>query len=103
MSSCPFTNLLDPDLYVDGNHHDAMLEVREKGGSVVKIDDPITGVPYWAVQGRDEVDLICKQPLLFSSEEATAIPMEAAEGSLESAQAQQATAYCSQRFYPHHG
>ncbi len=84
MSSCPYTNLLDPDLYVHGNHHDAMLEVREKGGKVVKIDDPITGIPYWAIQGREEVDFICKQPLLFSSEEGTAIPMEAAEGSLES-------------------
>lgn len=83
MSSCPFTNLLDPDLFVNGNHHDAMLEVREQGGKVVKIDDPITGIPYWAIQGREEVDYICKNPLLFSSEEATAIPMEIDRGDLE--------------------
>lgn len=84
MSSCPYTNLLDPDLFVKGNHHEAMLEVREKGGKVVKIDDPITGIPYWAIQGREEVDFICKNPLLFSSEEGTAIPMEPEEGTLES-------------------
>ena len=84
MSSCPYTNLLDPDLFVKGNHHQAMLDVRQKGGNVVKIDDPITGVPYWAIQAREEVDYICKQPQLFSSEERTAIPMETDLGDIES-------------------
>jgi cytochrome P450 len=83
MSQCPFANLLDPDLYADGNHHDAMREIRENGGPVVKIDDPITGVPYWAIQGREEVDYICKNPMLFSSEALTAVPMEQGEEEME--------------------
>lgn len=84
MSSCPYTNLLDPDLYVSGNHHDAMQDIREHGGPVVKIDDPISGVPYWAIQGREEVDFICKNPLLFSSEARTAIPTEVDDADLAS-------------------
>ncbi|NIB38975.1 cytochrome P450 [Pseudomaricurvus alkylphenolicus] len=79
MSSCPYSNLLDPDLYVEGSHHETMRAVRDQGGPVVKLDDPITGVPYWAIQGRDEVDYICKNPQLFSSEAKTAVPMEQGE------------------------
>ncbi|NIB38944.1 cytochrome P450 [Pseudomaricurvus alkylphenolicus] len=82
MSQCPYHNLLDPDLYQQGNHHDIMLEVRKQGGAVVKIDDPITGVPYWAIQGRDEVDYICKNPQLFSSEIGSIAPMELDEEQL---------------------
>lgn len=76
MSQCPYANLLDPELYIDNKHHDVMKTIRDTGGPVVKIDDPITGVPYWAVQGREEVDYICKTPGLFSSQEKTAVPME---------------------------
>ncbi|MEE2652204.1 MAG: cytochrome P450 [Pseudomonadota bacterium] len=76
MSACPYANLLDPDLYVDGNHHEVMRDVRTKGGVVVKVDDPITGIPYWAVQGREEVDFVCKNPKLFSSAERGAMSME---------------------------
>ena len=74
MSGCPYSNLLDPKRYADGNHHVMMQEVREKGGNVVKIDDPITGVPYWAILGREEVDYICKNPQLFSNEALTSTP-----------------------------
>lgn len=76
MSNCPFTNLLDPDLYLTGDHHHVMKTIRDQGGPVVKIEDPITDVPYWAVQGRDEVDYICKNPKLFSSEQRGAFSME---------------------------
>lgn len=79
MSSCPYANLLDPGLYTDGSHHDVMMDIYKKGGPVVHIEDPITGVPYWAVQGREEVDYICKNPKIFSSKEGTAVPMEQGE------------------------
>lgn len=82
MSQCPYTNLLDPDLFARGDHHQAMLSVRQQAGPVVKIDDPITGVPYWAIQGRDEVDFICKNPQLFSSAAKSATPMESTEEEL---------------------
>ncbi|HEY9035436.1 MAG TPA: cytochrome P450 [Pseudomonadales bacterium] len=76
MSGCPYANLLDPDLYVDGKHHAIYADVRNRGGALVHIDDPLTGVPYWAVMKRDLADYICKNPLIFSSEAKTALPKE---------------------------
>jgi cholest-4-en-3-one 26-monooxygenase len=79
---CPFTNLLDPDLYVDGNHHAAIAHVRNTGGSLVHIDDPLSGVPYWAVLKRDLADYVCKTPLTYSSELGTALPKELDDASI---------------------
>jgi len=77
MSQCPYVNLLDPDLYHQGHHQNKLMELRKSADApIVRIDDPIDGIPYWAVIGRDEVDYICKHPELFSSEEKTAIPRE---------------------------
>lgn len=77
MSQCPYVNLLDPDLYHHGHHQNRLMELRKSADApIVRIDDPIDGIPYWAVIGRDEVDYICKHPELFSSEEKTAIPRE---------------------------
>lgn len=77
MSPCPYVNLLDPDLYQQGHHQSELMELRQSADApIVRIDDPIDGIPYWAVIGRDEVDYICKHPELFSSEEKTAIPRE---------------------------
>lgn len=77
MSQCPFANILDPDFYVEGNHQPRLAALREQADApIVKIDDPLTGVPYWAVMGRDEADFIAKHPLLFSSVEKTVIPTE---------------------------
>ncbi len=76
MTQCPYTNLLDPDFYAKGHHHEAMAEVRNKGGAVVKIDDPISGVPYWAIMQREEADFMCKNPQIFSSEARSAVPQE---------------------------
>lgn len=54
MSACPYANILDPDFYVTGNHQVKLQELREQaGGPIVKIDDPLTGIPYWAVMGRE--------------------------------------------------
>lgn len=79
MSQCPFKNILDPDIYVDGTHHAVFAEVREKSGGLAYIQDPITGVPYWAVLKRDIADYVCKNPLLFSSAAKTILPKEMPE------------------------
>lgn len=77
MSQCPYANLLDPDFYAEGHHHDKLWEMRQQADApVIKIDDPLSGVPYWAVLNREDADYICKNPGLFSSEERTAIPEE---------------------------
>ncbi|MCX2978618.1 cytochrome P450 [Candidatus Marimicrobium litorale] len=77
MSACPYANILDPDFYVTGNHQVKLQELRKQaGGPIVKIEDPLTGIPYWAVMGRTEADFIGKHPLIFSSEERTAVPTE---------------------------
>ncbi len=83
MSQCPYTNLLDPDLYRAGQHQRRLLELRQKADApIIKIDDPIDGIPYWAVIGRDEVDYICKHPELFSSAKKSAVPTEMSEEDL---------------------
>lgn len=77
MSQCPYANILDPDFYAGGNHQPRLAELRGQADApIVKIDDPLTGVPYWAVMGREEADFIAKNPLLFSSVEKTVLPTE---------------------------
>lgn len=75
MSQCPFANLVDPDTYAEGMPYQKLRELRD-AGPVVRIDDPITGVPYWAVTRQQELDYVSKNPALFSSAERTAFPME---------------------------
>lgn len=82
MSQCPFANLLDPDTYKDGMPYQSLREIRE-AGPVVKIDDPITGVPYWAVTRIEEMDFVSKNPKLFSSAARSAFPMEMDEFTVE--------------------
>lgn len=82
MTSCPYANLLDPDLYAQGNHHAVIAGIREQAGSLARIDDPLSGVPYWAVLRRELADRICKDPLLFSSEAKSVIPKEMTEENL---------------------
>ncbi|MEH6634564.1 MAG: cytochrome P450 [Halioglobus sp.] len=77
MSQCPYTNLLDPDLYAAGGHHLKLQELREQAdGPIIKIQDPLTGIPYWAILQREHVDYIAKNPALFSSEKRLTIPQE---------------------------
>ncbi|MDX1734665.1 MAG: cytochrome P450 [Halioglobus sp.] len=82
MSQCPFANLLDPDTYADGMPYQALHEIRE-AGPVVKMEDPLTGIPYWAVTRIEEMDYISKNPALFSSAARSAFPMEMDEGTLD--------------------
>ena len=75
MNQCPFANLLDPDTYAEGMPYDKLREIRE-AGPVVKLEDPITSVPYWAVTRIEEMDYVSKNPKLFSSAARSAFPME---------------------------
>lgn len=75
MSECPFANLLDPDTYAEGMPYDKLREIRE-AGPIVRIEDPITNVPYWLVTRREELDEISKNPAVFSSAARSAFPME---------------------------
>lgn len=76
MSQCPHLNLLDPDTYSRGMPYLTLADLRKHAGPVVKMDDPITGVPFWAVLGCEQIDFVSKNPKLFSSAEKTAFPME---------------------------
>ncbi|NQY02247.1 MAG: cytochrome P450 [Halieaceae bacterium] len=75
MSHCPFANLLDPDTYAGGMPYQQLKAVRDTG-PVVRMEDPLTGVPYWVVTRQAELDYVSKNPALFSSAERSAFPME---------------------------
>ena len=77
MAQCPYTNLLDPDLYAAGNHHPKLQEIRDQADApIIKIDDPLTGIPYWAVLEREHADYIAKTPAIFSSQKRLIVPTE---------------------------
>jgi cholest-4-en-3-one 26-monooxygenase len=77
MPQCPYTNLLDPDLYAAGNHHRKLQELREQADApIIKIEDPLMGVPYWAILERQHADYIAKNPAIFSSEKRLIVPTE---------------------------
>ncbi|MEH6607024.1 MAG: hypothetical protein V7711_15685, partial [Pseudomonadales bacterium] len=83
MSQCPFSNLLDPDTYANGMPYEELRRINREGGPVVKIEDPITGIPYWAITGQEEMDFISKKAKIFSSRERLAFPMEMDDGLIE--------------------
>lgn len=72
---CPFANLMDPALIANGMPNDRIKEIRD-AGAVVKIDDPITGVPFWAVTRKEAIDYVSSNNHLFSSRLRGAPPME---------------------------
>ncbi|MEP1469498.1 MAG: cytochrome P450 [Halieaceae bacterium] len=82
MSQCPFANLLDPDTYANGMPYQMLKDLRATG-PLVKMEDPLTGVPYWVVTQIAELDYVSKNPALFSSAEKSAFPMEADESLVE--------------------
>ncbi len=75
MSQCPHINLLSLDAYVGGMPYEELAKVRQQG-SMVYMDDPENGVPYWAVVKRDALDFVSQHPELFSSNLKGAFPME---------------------------
>ncbi len=82
MNQCPFANLLDPDTYAQGMPYEKLKEIRN-AGPIVKMEDPTTGIPYWAVTRQEAMDFISKNPKLFSSAERLAFPMELPDYTLE--------------------
>lgn len=75
MSSCPYANLLNPDTYARGMPYAELRAIRA-AGPLMKLDDPITGIPYWVVTRQAELDFVSKNPAIFSSAERSPFPME---------------------------
>jgi cytochrome P450 len=75
MSQCPFSNLVDPNTYAEGMPYEELKDMRAQG-AVIKMEDPITDVPYWAVVRQQEMDFVSKNPAIFSSAARSAFPME---------------------------
>ena len=75
MSECPFANLMDPTFADGGLDNEEIARIRAEGPAV-KIDDPITGIPFWAVTQQSAIDYVSKNNDLFSSQRRGAIPME---------------------------
>ncbi len=85
MSECPFAdfrNMIDPDTYAEGMPYDELAKIRASG-PIHYMDDPTMGIPYWLVTGREEIDTISKQPLVFSSEARSALADEYTEEEME--------------------
>lgn len=78
MSQCPFANfpnMIDPQTYAEGMPYEVLRDIRDSG-PIHWMDDSYQGVPYWLVTGRDEIDVISKNPTSFSSEVGTALAEE---------------------------
>jgi cholest-4-en-3-one 26-monooxygenase len=75
MSQCPFANLLNPDTYAEGMPYEELRRIRA-AGSVIRLEDPLTNVPYWAITRQQELDFVSKNPQIFSSAARSAFPME---------------------------
>jgi cytochrome P450 len=75
MGQCPYAELLNPATYVNGFPHQELKKMRDDA-PIIKMPDPITGIPYWAVLRREEIDFISKNPALFSYAQRAAVPME---------------------------
>ncbi len=87
MSQCPFANLLDPAYLGNGFTGDDVAAIRA-AGPAVKIDDPHTGVPYWAVTQHAAIDFVSRNNDLFSSQMRTAVPMEFDQAMVDETQVQ---------------
>ncbi len=88
MSECPFANfqnMVDPDTYANGMPYDELAKIRASG-PIHYMEDPTMGIPYWLVTGREEIDTISKQPLVFSSEARSALADEFSEEDMEAIQ-----------------
>ena len=73
MTGCPYANLLDPNTYGEGMPYEELARLRQ-AGSLVKLDDPINGVPYWVAGSQKSMDFVSKNPALFSSAARSAWP-----------------------------
>ncbi|WP_415356077.1 cytochrome P450 [Halioglobus sp. Uisw_031] len=87
MSECPFANIMEPTYLGDGYAGDDVANIRA-AGPAVKIDDPSTGVPYWAITQHSAIDFVSKNNDLFSSRLRTALPMEFDQAMVDDIQSQ---------------
>ena len=86
MPQCPFSNLMDPQFLASGFDGEAISKIRA-AGPAVQIEDPITGVPYWAVTQHAAIDFVSKNNDLFSSRLRSALPMEFEQDMVDNIQA----------------
>ena len=75
MSACPYINLIDPQTYREGMPYGELKKIRD-AGAVVRLEEPLTGVPYWVITRQKELDFVSKNPTLFSSAARSPFPME---------------------------
>jgi cholest-4-en-3-one 26-monooxygenase len=87
MSECPLANIMEPTYLGDGYAGDDVANIRA-AGPAVKIDNPSTGVPYWAITQHSAIDFVSKNNDLFSSRLHTAIPMEFDQAMVDDIQSQ---------------
>jgi cytochrome P450 len=85
VSQCPFPNLIDPTTYANGMPYDELKRIRDDG-PIHFMEDPVQGVPYWLITGRDEIDAISKNPKGFSSEARGATTTEYTEEEMAAGQ-----------------
>ena len=67
MSGCPFANIMEPTYLGNGFKPDDVAAIRA-AGPAVKIEDPATGVPYWAIAQYDAIDYVSKPAMDFWSD-----------------------------------
>ena len=75
MSQCPFARLHDPETFKNGIPFEGLKKIRDEQ-TIVKLEDDLTGIPYWVISKREHIDFVSKNPQLFSSAMRTAFPME---------------------------
>jgi cholest-4-en-3-one 26-monooxygenase len=68
MSTCPFSNIVDPDIY-QGEVPRELFAAMQKQAPIVWQDDPVYGIGYWAVTSQHHLDYVSKNAAIFSSEE----------------------------------
>ena len=62
--------------FADGGLDNAEIARIREAGPAVWIEDPVSGVPFWAITQQSSLDFVSKNNHLFSSERRGAIPME---------------------------
>lgn len=84
MSHCPYSKevLSFGATFVGGCPLTLLKQVRDDA-PVTRHRDPRSGVDFWAVTGRDELDFVSKHPELFSSAARTALYPEWPEEAVE--------------------
>jgi len=77
MATCPFSHMKmsDPTTY-RGPQPLASYQALREEAPVAWHQDPVWNVDFWTITKREHLDLICKQPNLFSAEAQSVLPME---------------------------